>query len=383
MRTEFLPFSRPSITEDDIADVGEVLRSGWITTGPKSAEFERKFSEYVGCRGAVALCSATAGMHLALKALGIGPGDEVITPSMTWVSTVNLIVLSGASPVFADVEPDTLMITRSTIEKLLTDHTRLIVPVHFAGAPVDMEPIRQLANDASIAIVEDAAHALGTEYLGDRIGRRGTSVFSFHPIKNITTGEGGMFCSSDEELLDRVRRLRFHGLGADAYDRRSGGRCPRAEVLEPGYKYNMPDISAALGLGQLARVDKLNRKRAELAERYEERFSEIDEVLPLSKPAYDSKHAWHLYIVRLDTDKAGLSRDEFMHDLKERNIGTGLHFQAVHLHRYYRESIGTGPGMLPTTEWNSERMCSLPLFPDMTIDDVDDVVEATKEILRR
>jgi UDP-4-amino-4-deoxy-L-arabinose-oxoglutarate aminotransferase len=192
-----------------------------------------------------------------------------------------------------------------------------------------------------------------------------------------------MFCSSDEELLDRVRRLRFHGLGADAYDRRSGGRCPRAEVLEPGYKYNMPDISAALGLGQLARVDKLNRKRAELAERYEERFSEIDEVLPLSKPAYDSKHAWHLYIVRLDTDKAGLSRDEFMHDLKERNIGTGLHFQAVHLHRYYRESIGTGPGMLPTTEWNSERMCSLPLFPDMTIDDVDDVVEATKEILRR
>jgi UDP-4-amino-4-deoxy-L-arabinose-oxoglutarate aminotransferase len=216
MRNEFLPFSRPSITEGDIAAVGEVLRSGWITTGPKCAEFERRFSEYVGCKGAVALTSATAGMHLVFLSLGIGPGDEVVTPSMTWVSTVNLIVLAGATPVFADIDRDTLMVSSDSIRACLTAKTRLIIPVHFAGAPADMRPIRQLAAQRGIFLVEDAAHALGTEYMGELIGRSGTSIFSFHPIKNITTGEGGMFCSDDQELLDRVRRLKFHGLGVDA-----------------------------------------------------------------------------------------------------------------------------------------------------------------------
>lgn len=382
MRLEFIPFSRPSITEDDIAAVGEVLRSGWITTGRKSAEFEQRFSEYVGCAGAVALSSATAGMHLGLEALGVGPGDEVVTPSMTWVSTVNLIVLAGATPVFADVERDTLMVSRDSIEEGLSERTRLIVPVHFAGAPAHMEPIRQLAADHSISLVEDAAHALGTEYLGERVGSRGTSVFSFHPVKNITTGEGGMFCSNDQKLLERVRRLKFHGLGADSYDRRTQGRSPQAQVLEPGYKYNMTDISAVLGLRQLARVDEFNRKRTELAERYLERLHEVDEILPLSNPPYSMKHAWHLFIVRLDTDRARLSRDDFMDALKQRNIGTGLHFRAVHLQKYYRESMGVQRRMLPNTEWNSDRVCSLPLFPKMTAEDVDDVVEAIKEVLR-
>ena len=193
MRDKFLPFSRPSITEEDIAAVAEVLRSGWITTGPKCAEFERRFWEYIGCTGAVALASATAGMHLVLCALGIGPGDEVVTPSMTWVSTVNLIALAGATPVFADIDRDTLMVSPDSVEECLTAKTRLIIPVHFAGAPVDMDPIRQIAAERGIFLVEDAAHALGTEYMGKRVGLQGTSIFSFHPIKNITTGEGGMF----------------------------------------------------------------------------------------------------------------------------------------------------------------------------------------------
>jgi UDP-4-amino-4-deoxy-L-arabinose-oxoglutarate aminotransferase len=383
LRDRFLPFSRPSISEEDVAAVDEVLRSGWITTGQKSAEFEKRFCEYVGCKGAVALSSATAGMHLMFHALGIGPGDEVITPSMTWVSTVNHIVLAGGTPVFADIDRDTLMVSGETIKECLTSRTRLVVPVHFAGAPAHMEPIRELADDRGIPVVEDAAHALGTEYMGERIGRSGSSIFSFHPIKNITTGEGGMFCSDDRSLADRIRRLKFHGLGADAYDRNTQGRSPQAQVLEPGYKYNMTDISAALGLSQLKRIDAFNRKRKQLVMQYRERLREIDEILPLSDPFYPIKHAWHLFIVRLDTDRAGMSRDDFMAQLKERNIGTGLHFRAVHLQKYYMESMGTGRGMLPHTEWNSDRICSLPLFPEMTGEDVGDVVDAIKEILRR
>jgi len=383
MRSDFLLFSRPSINEEEIAAVAEVLRSGWITTGPKAAEFEQRFCDYVGCPGAVALSSATAGMHLVLKALGIGEGDEVITPSMTWVSTVNLIVLAGAVPVFADIDKDTLMVSRNTIEECITPRTRLIIPVHFAGAPVDMVPIHKLAEERGIFLAEDAAHALGTYYRGEHVGQKGTSIFSFHPIKNITTGEGGMFCSDDQNLLDRVRRLKFHGLGVDAYDRRMQGRSPQAQVLEPGYKYNMMDISAVLGISQLARVVRFISRRAELAMKYRQRLDEVDEILPLSDPPYPIKHAWHLFIVRLDTDKAGLSRDDFMQELKQRNIGTGLHYRAVHLQKYYQESMGTHRGMLPNTEWNSDRICSLPLFPEMTFDDVDDVVNTIKEVLSK
>jgi UDP-4-amino-4-deoxy-L-arabinose-oxoglutarate aminotransferase len=383
MRTEFLPFSRPSISEDDIDAVGKVLRSGWITTGSKCAEFEQTFSKYVGCAGSIALSSATGGMHLLLHAMGIGPGDEVITPSMTWVSTVNLILLSGATPVFADIDRDTLMVSKEFIEACITEKTRLIVPVHFAGAPADMDPIRLMALDKDIPLVEDAAHALGTEYRWNKIGCIGTSIFSFHPIKNITTGEGGMFCSDDQELLTRIRRLKFHGLGVDAYDRQTQGRNPQAQVLEPGYKYNMTDISAVLGLKQLARVDEFNLKRDELAMLYRDRLTEVDEIIPLSDPDYPFKHAWHLFIVRLDTDKAGISRDDFMSELKKRNIGTGLHFRAVHSHKYYAQSMDYRYGMLPGTEWNSDRILSLPLFPDMTEGDLGDVIEGIKDVLRK
>ncbi len=381
MRTTFLPFSKPSISEADINAVTEVMRSGWITTGAKAAAFEQNFAGYCGASGAVALCSATAGMHLLLTAMNIGPGDEVITPSLTWVSTVNLITLLGATPVFADVDRDTLMVTRETVEPLLTSRTRLIIPVHYAGAAVDLDSLRALADSKGISLVEDAAHAAGTLYKGKTIGSQGTAIFSFHPIKNITTGEGGMFCSDNAELVEHIRRLKFHGLGVDAFDRATQGRSPQAEVQEPGYKYNLTDMAAALGLSQLERLDAFNKKRAELAARYHELLAGVPEVLPLGLPDYPMQHAWHLFVVRLVTEKAGMDRNHFMAELKNRNIGTGIHFKAAHLQRYYRETLQLPTDALPNTTWNSDRLCSLPLFPDMALRDVDDVVQAIKEVL--
>ncbi len=377
-----MPFSKPSISEDDIAAVVDVLRSGWITTGPNNAEFEKEICSYTGANDAVAIASATAGMHMVLKAYDIGAGDEVITPSLTWVSTVNLITLSGAKPVFADVDRDTLMVTPESIEQCITDKTRMIIPVHYAGAAVDLDGIRKIAGKHNLILIEDAAHAIGTEYKGRKIGQEGTAIFSFHPIKNITTGEGGMFCSDNQELITRIRRLKFHGLGVDAYDRKTQGRAPQAQVQEPGYKYNMTDISAVLGLKQLARLDEFNRRRTELAMLYRDKLSDIEEIIPLSEPEYSIKHAWHLFIVRVDVDKAGISRDEFMQKLKERNVGTGLHFKAAHHQKYYRETLKIPDGTLPNTDWNSDRICSLPLFPDMTDDDVCDVIDAIKNVLR-
>lgn len=381
MRPSFLPFSRPCISEAEIAAVSDVLRSGWITTGPKAAEFEETFRRYCNAAGAVALCSATGGMHLLLVALGIGPGDEVITPSMTWVSTINLIVLAGATPVFADIDRDTLMVSAETIEPLITERTKLIIPVHFAGAVVNMTPLRQLASGKNIRLVEDAAHAAGTEYLREKIGRQGTAIFSFHPIKNITCGEGGMFCSDDPALIERVRRLKFHGLGVDAFDRNMQGRAPQAEVLEPGFKCNLTDMAAALGLGQLNRLDTFIEKRSLLARRYQELLADVDEILPLAVPSYPMRHAWHLFVVRLDTKHARMDRETFMAELKKRNIGTGIHFKAVHMQKYYHETLRLPDGALPATEWNSDRICSLPLFPDMTLEDVAEVVAAIKEVL--
>lgn len=383
MRKNFLPFSKPSITEEDISAVSDVLRSGWITTGPKNAEFEANFCQYTDAANAVALASATAGMHLLLCALNIGPGDEVITPSMTWASTVNLIALSGATPVFVDIDKDTLMVAPEAIQNAITEKTKLIVPVHFAGAPADMSPIRKIASDKGIFLVEDAAHALGTWYKGEKIGATGTAIFSFHPIKNITTGEGGMFTTDDKTLLDKIKRLKFHGLGVDAFDRQTQGRSPQAEVIEPGFKYNLTDMAAALGITQLARIDLFNEKRRALAQTYRKRLSDIDGILPLSDPAYDHLHAWHLFIIRVDIDKTGMSRDQFMQELKTRNIGTGLHFRAVHTQKYYREIMNLKPGSLHNTDWNSDRICSLPLFPDMIEEDVEDVVNAIKDILKK
>lgn len=381
MRSSFLPFSKPSIDERDINAVAEVLRSGWITTGQNTAKFEEEFSKYTGTPVSVALASATGGMHLALKALNIGAGDEVITPAMTWVSTVNLIVLSGAKPVFIDVDRDTLMAVPEMVEEAITDRTKLIIPVHFAGAPVDLDSFRRIAQRHTIPLIEDAAHAVGTEYKGRKIGSSGSAIFSFHPIKNITTGEGGMFCSDDAALVERIKRLKFHGLGVDAFDRKMQGRSPQAEVVEPGYKYNLTDMAAALGRNQLKRLEVFIQKRTQLAGFYREKLKNIPELVPLKDPPWPMRHAWHLFIVRLDIDRARIGRDDFMEALKQQNIGTGLHFRTVHLHKFYRDHMGFERGMLPATEWNSDRICSLPLFPDMRAEDVDDVIAAIKEVL--
>ncbi|MCB9915771.1 MAG: UDP-4-amino-4-deoxy-L-arabinose aminotransferase [Planctomycetes bacterium] len=377
----FLPFSRPSMGEAELAAVTEVLRSGWITTGPRCAELEERTAELCGARAAVSMTSATAGMHLALLAHGIGPGDEVITPSMTWVSTVNLITLLGATPVFADVDRDDLMVRREHVEPLVTERTRMIVPVHYAGAGLELAPLRELAAERGVALVEDAAHAIGTRCGDAPVGASGTAIFSLHPIKNVTSGEGGIVVTDDLELAARVKRLRFHGLGADAYARETQGRAPQAEVQEPGFKYNLPDMNAAVGVAQLARLDEFIERRAALAGTYLERLADLDGLAPLVPPSWPGRHAWHLFIVRVLPERAGLDRDELMAALKERGIGSGIHFRAAHLHRYYREQEGLLRAPLPNTEWNSERILSLPLFPDMTADDQERVIGALHEVL--
>ena len=378
MRKEFLPFTRPAVTEDDIAAVDAVLRSGWLTNGPVNAEFESAVAALSGCRGAVAVSSATGAMHILLKALGIGPGDEVITPSMTWVSIANMIVLAGAKPVFVDVNRDTLLVEPEAVKNAITERTRLIVPVHFAGAPCNIDGIRAVAGD--IPVVEDAAHALGTFYKGRHVGAGNHAIYSYHAIKNVTCGEGGMFVSDDLELCDRIRRWKFHGIGMDAFDRQNRGRSPQAEVLSPGFKYNLTDICAALGYSQFKRWREINDRRTHLAMLYREKFSDVPEIRPLADPeGYDFTHAWHLFVVRVDSP--AIDRNTFMARLKEKNIGTGLHFRCAHLQKYYREAFGFAPGLLPATEYNSDHICSLPLFPDMLDSDVDDVVEAVREVL--
>lgn len=380
MSQAFLPFSRPSIGDEEIAAVEQVLRSGWITTGPKNQALEEHFANYVGCKHAVALSSATGGMHITLLALGIGPGDEVITPSQTWVSTANMICLLGATPVFVDVDRDTLMTDLDSIEAAITPRTKAIIPVHYAGAAFDLDPLYALADKHGIAVIEDAAHAAGTFYKGRHVGSQGTAIFSFHAIKNMTCAEGAMFVSDDEALASRVRMLKFHGLGVDAYDRLTGGRKPQAQVIEPGFKYNLADINAAIALVQLERLDEINAKRTQLAQTYLQQLEGLP-VQPLAIPAYAQQHAWHLFILRIDAERCGLDREAFMKALQEQNIGTGIHFIATHLHTYYRQRF---PDIyLPNTEWNSARLCSIPLFPDMTTDDVERVVGAIANITDR
>ncbi|MBD9586090.1 UDP-4-amino-4-deoxy-L-arabinose aminotransferase [Pseudomonas sp. PDM03] len=380
MSQAFLPFSRPSIGDEELAAVEQVLRSGWITTGPKNQQLEEHFANYVGCRHAVALSSATGAMHVTLLALGIGPGDEVITPSQTWVSTANMICLLGATPVFVDVDRDTLMSNVEHIEAAITPRTRAIIPVHYAGAAFDLDPLYALADKHGIPVIEDAAHAAGTLYKNRHVGAKGTAIFSFHAIKNMTCAEGAMFVTDDEALASRVRMLKFHGLGVDAYDRLTHGRKPQAQVIEPGFKYNLADINAAIALVQLQRLDEINTKRTALARSYLQRL-EGSSVQPLAIPTYPQQHAWHLFILRIDTERCGLDREAFMKALQEQNIGTGIHFIATHLHTYYRQRF---PNIyLPNTEWNSARLCSIPLFPDMPPDDVDRVVSAIENTVDR
>ena len=384
MRAEFLPLSRPSIGEAEIREVVSCLRSGWVTSGPRVAEFEQAFARNVGAAHAVAVTSATAGLHLSLLALGIGPGDEVVTSPMTWAATGNMILAVGARPVFVDVDPRTLNVDPARVAAAMGPRTRAILPVHFAGQPVDLDALGEIADRHGVPLVEDAAHALGTTYRGRPVGGGSTAaVFSFHPIKAITTGEGGMITTEDAALAERLRLLRFHGIERDAWKRYGHRANPDYEIVTLGFKYNMTDVQAAIGLAQLARLDEFVEARTRLAARYAEALRDVPGVAMLEPVDYPARHAWHLLVVRVDVERLGIRRDDVMDALVAANIGVGLHFKALHLHRLYRERLGVPPEALPHATRASEEILSLPLFPGMTGDDVRDVASALREVVRR
>jgi dTDP-4-amino-4,6-dideoxygalactose transaminase len=384
VRTDFLPFSKPTIDDAEIDEVVDSLRSGWITTGPKVKRFEDEFKAYVGAPFAVPLSSATAGLHLTLLALGIKGGDEIITTPMTFASTVSMIVLCGGTPILADIEPGTLNIDATKIREKITPRTRAIIPVHFAGQSCDMDTIFALAREFGLTVIEDAAHAAGTEYKGKRIGSLDSiSIFSFHPNKNITTGEGGMVCTSDETLAEEISLLKFHGMSREAWKRFAASGTPNYDILLPGFKYNMMDIQAAIGIHQLPKLDGFIDRRRDIAEFYNRELADVTELaLPTYAP-YEQRHAWHLYTPLVRIEKLAIDRDAFMAELKKENIGTGLHYKAIHHHEYYRNTLNIGPGELPNADYASDRILSLPLFPLMTMDDARDVVEGVKNVIAR
>ena len=384
MRTDFLPFSRPTIDDAEINEVVDSLRSGWITTGPKVKRFEEEFKAYVGAPFAVPLSSATAGLHLTLLALKIKEGDEIITTPMTFASTVSICVLCGAKPVLVDIEPGTLNIDAAKIREKITERTRAIIPVHFAGQSCDMDPIFALAKEFGITVIEDAAHAAGTEYKGKRIGSFDSiSIFSFHPNKNITTGEGGMVCTPDETLAEEVSLLKLHGMSREAWKRFAASGTPNYDIVLPGFKYNMMDIQAAIGIHQLPRLDGFIDRRRDIAAYYSREFADVPELaLPAYAP-YEQRHAWHLYTPLVRVEKLTVDRDTFMAELKKENIGTGLHYKAIHHHEYYRNTLNIRPGELPNADYASDRILSLPLFPLMSMDDARDVVEGVKTVIAR
>lgn len=381
-RADFLPFSRPTIRQVEIDEVVATLQSGWITTGPRAERFEKDFAAYTGFPHVLALSSATAGLHIGLLALGLKPGDEVITTPITWAATVNMIEALGGVPVFVDVRRDDLQMDPRHLAAALTPRTVGIIPVHYAGAACNMDLISKVACAKGLWVFEDAAHGVGTRYKGRHVGcddRLG--VFSFHPIKNMTTGEGGALVTRDEDLARHLRALRFHGLEKQAWNRYAEGGTPQVEVILPGFKYNFMDLQAALGIHQLASVDEFNARRRELADLYDRLLAEVPEIEPLALPAYDHFHTRHLYVVKV-LESTGIDRDAFIARLRARNVGTGIHFRAVHTQPYYAQKYPRWLGALPVSEWASERLCSLPLFPLMTEDDVHYVVAAIRDALR-
>ena len=384
MRKDFLPFSRPSVKEEAIAEVADSIRSGWLAMGPKTIKFEEEFAAYTGASFALSANSATAGLHCAAMALELGAGDEVITTPMTFAATVNAVLFTGARPVFADIDRNTLDIVPENIEKLITPRTKAIIPVHFAGMPCDMDKIEAIAERYNLAIIEDSAHALGAAYKGRKIGAdrgaRRLSVFSFHPTKNITTGEGGMICTQDEELAERIQVLRQNGMSKGAWNRYAAKGNSNYDIPFPGLKYTMLDINAAIGRSQLTQVDEFNARRTEIVNTYKRELADVKGII-LPKPApWEHTHSWHIFTPFIDTDALGFSRDEFMARMKALNIGTALHYQALHLFTCYGAVTGMKRGDLPEAEYVSDRIVSLPLFPAMTDEDVQDVVEAVKKV---
>lgn len=380
MRKEFLPFAKPSVGEDAIADVADSIRSGWLAMGSKTLRFEKNFGEYTETKWPLSVSSATAGLHIALMALGLRQGDEVITTPMTFASTVNVIMLCGAKPVFADIDRKTLNIVPEKIEAAITPATKAIIPVHFAGMPCDMDSVEAIADKYGLHIVEDAAHALGAEYKGRKIGAdRGkgrSAVFSFHPTKNITTGEGGMLCTGDDDIAALVSTLRQNGMTKNSWNRYAADGNAYYDILAPGLKYTMTDIQAAIGDSQLKQLDAFNARRREIAARYDSELAGVRGLI-LPKPApWRHLHSRHIYTPLVNIDELGFSRHDFMARMKERNIGTALHYRALHHYTCFAAATGLSKEALPEATFVSDRIVSIPLFPSMTDNDVTDVIEA-------
>ncbi|MBI3747760.1 MAG: DegT/DnrJ/EryC1/StrS family aminotransferase [Chloroflexi bacterium] len=377
-----LVFGQPDIREEEIAEVVETLRSGWLGTGPRTKQFESEFASYVGARHAIAVNSCTAGLHLSLLALGVGPGDEVIAPALTFAATVNVIVHVGATPVLVDVDRSTQNIDPNSVARAITPRTRVIMPVHMAGRPAPMTELLDLAQPRGVDIVEDAAHAVEA-WAGDRkIGSIGRlTAFSFYVTKNVVTGEGGMVTTDDDALADDLRVRSLHGMSRDAWRRYSSAGFQHYDVVLPGWKYNMTDLQAALGIHQLRRVEENLERRRILWNRYLEGLADIPGVeLPAPSREVDV-HARHLFTVLVDPVVAGISRDDLISELKARNIGTGVHFRPIHTHSYYAKRLPYRLGDLPASEEIGDRTLSLPLSSKLTLADVDDVIEALHQAI--
>lgn len=382
VRSEYLPLARPSIGVQEISAVQEVLDSGWLTTGARAQELGRRVASAAGASHGLAVNSCTAALHLSLVALGIGPGDEVITSTWTFCATVNVILHVGARPVIVDVEPDTLNLDPRRVEAAVTSRTRAIIPVHFAGHPAEMNPLLSLASRLGLSVIEDAAHAFGASYRGQPVGSLGEiGCFSFYANKNITTAEGGALVTANQELHDKATILSLHGMTRDAWKRYGREGSWRYDVTTAGFKYNLTDVAAAIGLVQLDRWSDFKQRRHELAERYDSHFGRLEAVEPLAiRPYVD--HARHIYPILVDFGNLRIDRDRLIQALAAENIGTTVHFIPIHLHSYYREQLEFDPADLQVATERFGSVLSLPLFPDMLISDVDDVAEALTRIIR-
>lgn len=380
MREQFLPFSPPYLGEEEIAEVVDSLRSGWITTGPKTKRFEQEFRDYVGAPAALALSSCTAALHTALVLAGIGTDDEVITTPVTFTATVAVIEHTGARPILVDVEPDTMNIDPAQVRAAVTPRTRAVIAVHYGGHPCDLDALRAVCEEHGLLLIEDAAHAVPARYKGRFIGSWENPVaFSFYATKNLTTAEGGMLTGS-QEMINRGIVVSLHGMDRDAWKRNDRSGSWRYDIVTPGFKYNMTDIQAAIGLQQLRRLEAMHARRREIVRLYNEAFAQMG-VIELPTERSDVEHAWHLYPLRLIADKVAISRDRFIEELRARNIGTSVHFIPIHTFTYYRERYGYRPEDFPVALDCTEREISLPLHPGLRDADVRDVIDAVRDIL--
>lgn len=375
-----IPYGRQSLDDADIKAVIEVLRSDWLTTGPKVAEFEAALARYVGAQFAVAVSSGTAALHCAMYALGIGPGHEVIVPTMTFAASANCVVYQGGTPVFVDVAPDTLLIDPKDVETKITPQTKAIIAVDYAGQPCDYSALKEIADRHHVSLVADACHSLGATYRGRSVGSLADlSVFSFHPVKHITTGEGGMIATDHEEYAKRLRIFRNHGITSDHWQREAKGSW-FYEMVDLGYNYRITDFQCALGMSQLQKLPRWLERRQEIARQYDKAFAGFKGIKPLAVKL-DVRHAYHLYVVRMNQDETGIERGEFFQALRSRGIGVNVHYVPVHLHPFYQKRFGTGRGLCPVGEFAYEQILSLPMYPAMTDEDIKIVINTARSLI--